>query len=203
MKFFLVIFLVSLSGLIFHSRQGTEVENFREISGATFKQFAAKTSQANSSCDECHKEVVVPDHQSTHKILCISCHKDHKQEDDDGTNPNGSMLKAPIPNICLECHDNLPRLHPVKGSAGRSHPVMGERDPLHQSRPFTCISCHNPHSSVSKKLFRYDHGKDTVYKGSSCNVCHWDKQNDPKKCPPRPVWDPRIPERPIKGCSGP
>jgi predicted CXXCH cytochrome family protein len=33
--------------------------------------------------------------------------------------------------------------------------LRAKRDPKRRGRPFTCTSCHDPHSSNSLKLFRF------------------------------------------------
>jgi predicted CXXCH cytochrome family protein len=69
---------------------------------------------------------------------CTACH-----------DPHGSnfpyALETVVQELCLNCHPKIRRQknnHPTTG-----HPVSGLKDPSNVDRPFSCTSCHNPHSS--------------------------------------------------------
>lgn len=136
------------------------------------------------SCTYCHKDVGKQLQDPTMNIHpplkdgCISCHGPH------GSN-TGKLLTGDINDLCLGCHDKNKF---VEGHPQRGHSVSGGRDPLFPQRPFTCISCHKPHFSKYKKLFRYNVTPgETPYDGTLCSVCHW--QNSLPTQPPRPRWD--------------
>lgn len=114
-------------------------------------------------CYECHEsksegKVV---HQPVKDGKCTTCH-----------NPHGTdlpfMLYSPINELCSSCHkDKSDGTHIFTGFAQKFHPVSGDRDPKREGKPFSCTSCHNPHSSDNLKLF-YE-GKD---KRDMCRRCH-------------------------------
>jgi len=87
--------------------------------------------------------------------ICIVCH-----------NPHGSnskfFLEAGINTICTKCHPQIPENdHPIIG-----HPVSAEVDPTMTYRSFSCVSCHDSHSSEHDKLL----GEDEIM--IICVKCH-------------------------------
>ncbi|NIR25510.1 MAG: cytochrome c3 family protein, partial [Gammaproteobacteria bacterium] len=53
------------------------------------------------------------------------------------------------------------------------HKTSGPKDPRRKSRPFTCTSCHEPHSSDSIFMFRFKAKVPT----DICVNCHERKMN--------------------------
>ena len=140
--------------------------------------FLGASAWAAEKCDDCHD--MFDKHRSHEgaKMGCDGCHAaDHKETG------FPKHLTGKISDLCFQCHDEKALLdHPVSG-----HPISGPHDPLYPKEPFSCASCHDPHSADMPHLFRYDYtdGK-TPYKGILCATCHWDKVL-PKK-PPTPPW---------------
>ncbi|HAZ14930.1 MAG TPA: hypothetical protein DCY86_19245 [Bdellovibrionales bacterium] len=132
-------------------------------------------------CFQCHEDnisrAVV---HSPAKELCTFCHVAH-QDFDNPTAVDHNLIAQPN-ELCLMCHDVSDVNHPAVG-----HPTDMDADPLYPSRPFNCISCHNPHSSSMNKLFRYNY-QNNVYKGRLCTVCHW-KNFSSSPVPPTPPWN--------------
>lgn len=96
---------------------------------------------------------------------CTSCHSPHASEN------NALLLKPTINGLCLECHPQIAKdmhimISPRGGSRG--HPMEGSVDPVRKGRRFSCISCHEPHSSDWVKLLRYK--ADSGY--GVCMHCH-------------------------------
>ncbi len=106
--------------------------------------------------------------------MCLSCHTPH------ASNEVALLLKKPY-DLCLDCHAEIPtRPHAVAGFGG-GHPLgkMKKKkkknqsepeimDPARPGRTFYCGSCHNPHSSATGQLFRYD-AKSSM---GLCTNCH-------------------------------
>jgi len=93
--------------------------------------------------------------------MCLSCHDPH-------SSPQSGMLVKPHVELCGECHDQVVhKPHAIAGFTQSGHPIGQIRkdpkgkplplleDPKRPGKPFTCASCHNPHSSDNRKLFRY------------------------------------------------
>jgi predicted CXXCH cytochrome family protein len=144
------------------------------------KLLKAETTQL---CVYCHTEMgkaLAVATNTIHPALqkgCQSCHSPHGSK-------NEKLLKENPNGLCFTCHDKakFDGGHPQAG-----HPLSGVKDPLHPEKDFTCISCHRPHFSPNKKLFRYNYNK-APYNGSLCTVCHW-KQILPPPGPPTPDWN--------------
>jgi predicted CXXCH cytochrome family protein len=100
---------------------------------------------------------------------CLSCHSAHASED------IHLLYKRPI-QVCLDCHTyfrNNP--HVLVGFMSLGHPVGAKRktkkpvkDPARKSREFYCGSCHDPHSSDWRKLYRYEAASNEEL----CAYCH-------------------------------
>lgn len=132
-------------------------------------------SEAPDLCMTCHdkagfskKNVHVP----VAGGMCLSCHSPHS------TDQPELLLKKPI-DVCLECHPTIPKKpHAIAGFGAKGHPLgftivaikkkskkdadktpeKEERilmDPARKDKAFSCVSCHNPHSSDFPSLFRY------------------------------------------------
>lgn len=127
-------------------------------------------------CINCHS---VLEKTFVHVGATFGCETCHISHDSDGTHGSPSSkprssLNEKMNQLCFQCHNEKDLLpddcgpsrggrcgHPVTG-----HPVRGPRDPFMKGKEFTCVSCHNPHSSNNKNLFRYAYAK------SLCMTCH-------------------------------
>ena len=101
---------------------------------------------------------------------CYDCHGIH-------TTPFRGLLKADGNEACRKCHrDAFNGKHPSTPlppeirlrAKGSGHPVDKVDDPRRPGRALSCISCHNPHSSDWKGLFRYKAEKPA----DLCQHCH-------------------------------
>lgn len=121
------------------------------------KEQARKTN----TCLNCHFYVIdKPVRHSAALIACTNCHTSHEE-----SAPFAHHLRKEINEQCLYCHTKEARQLP-EGHIVAKHPVAGPKDPLNEDKPFTCISCHNPHASNIPKLIRHEQS------GPICAVCH-------------------------------
>jgi len=110
-------------------------------------------------CLDCHSDISdnMDEAETIHppaEETCLNCHDPH-------SSPNISMLVFKPTDTCLVCHDDKEEgNHPVD-----KHPIRGEEDPRRPERPFSCASCHNPHSSEHSTLLRNSWMK-------LCGECH-------------------------------
>jgi predicted CXXCH cytochrome family protein len=119
-------------------------------------------SEPPDLCFNCHDKAEFSRkyvHMPVQGGMCLQCHKSiHASKEP-------ALLNKKINSVCAECHQNIPKSpHPVVGS----HPLEGGKDSLREDKPFSCASCHNPHSSDSHNLFRYK--ANTTYE--LCAYCH-------------------------------
>jgi len=113
-------------------------------------------------CFECHNGILqtLNNDRIVHGPVaggtCTLCHSPHGSS-------QPYMLLNPVVDQCVSCHDKRYLMnHPVPG-----HPVQGQTDPLDPDRPFTCVSCHSPHSSNNESLFYRATGTFKL-----CSECH-------------------------------
>jgi len=126
-------------------------------------------------CFTCHttedfKGKVV--HKPVAEGLCYDCHVTH-------TGQFKNLLKFDGNEVCRKCHEKIFKSpHPatppppslrIKASGSSSgHPIDRGDDPKRPGRKMACVSCHNPHSSDWKGLFRYKADKPA----DLCQHCH-------------------------------
>ena len=80
---------------------------------------------------------------------CMVCHLPHASQ-------NSTLLVRKGTLLCRECHSEVEkRPHAIMGFTAGGHPLRGRKDPLRSGKVFSCLSCHNPHSSDWPTLFRY------------------------------------------------
>lgn len=100
---------------------------------------------------------------------CLTCHKPHTSEDI-------ALLKKDPNKLCFDCHAGVRKIpHAVAGFSFAGHPLgmvkKGKKaidDPARPGKKFYCGSCHNPHSSDSMLLYRYE----TSSTIGLCMYCH-------------------------------
>ncbi len=123
-------------------------------------------SETPDLCFNCHdkaefsrKNVHIP----VQAGMCLQCHASiHASKDP-------ALLPKRINAVCFECHKDIQKTpHPVRGIKKAGHPLWLKKDPKREGKPFSCASCHNPHSSDDPKLFRYK----AADKYELCKHCH-------------------------------
>jgi predicted CXXCH cytochrome family protein len=103
---------------------------------------------------------------------CYDCHGNH-------TAPFKGLSKFDGNEVCRKCHSGafngrhpntpLPGDIKVRSKDGKSgHPIDRVDDPRRPGRAMACVSCHSPHSSDWKGLFRYKAEKPA----DLCQHCH-------------------------------
>ncbi len=101
--------------------------------------------------------------------MCLGCHSPHSSDE------YALLLKKTI-DLCLDCHPNTAKKpHAVAGFSSQGHPtgLVQEKakelkDPVRPERPFSCASCHAPHSSAGPRLFRFNARSSMEL----CTKCH-------------------------------
>jgi len=123
-------------------------------------------------CGECHTDKIEEYRKNAfvHGPVgvgnCVICHDPH-------ASANPMQLQAPVNDLCIGCHSEiLKQAHavalPSTKANNSGHPVAGKKDPRNPSRPFTCISCHNPHGGAGRTFLI---GSTTSAYGV-CKYCH-------------------------------
>jgi len=118
-------------------------------------------------CNGCHENnwnSMKFGHGPTAAGSCATCHDPHASD-------HPYFLRTALIDICTGCHqDILMKPHVIVGFSNSGHPVTRQVDPYHPTRPFTCVSCHNPHAgSSSVFLQKYDGVSDM---STFCRTCH-------------------------------
>lgn len=131
------------------------------------------TASVPALCANCHDMAPFKkknEHAPVAGGMCFSCHGVHTGSD------KPLLLKKGI-LVCLECHGDVRKTaHVISGFSARSgHPVGAlkkqkktVKDPLRPDSEFYCVSCHLPHGSDWKKLYRYE-AKTAM---ELCQYCH-------------------------------
>lgn len=120
-------------------------------------------SDSPDICYDCHDKTEFTKKNVHMAVLggCGSCHATHASEN------KTLFLQPTINNLCLQCHQGIAK-GPHALARGKGHPLKKPKDPVREGKEFTCSSCHNPHSSDSKRLFRYK--ADSSF--GLCRYCH-------------------------------
>lgn len=105
--------------------------------------------------------------------MCTSCHNPHSSDQ------VSLLIKKPY-ELCLDCHaDVVTKPHVLSGINTGGHPLGGPgkknksakkglvKD-LKRGKSFYCGSCHNPHSTDTEHLFRFN-AKSSM---ALCTNCH-------------------------------
>lgn len=124
-------------------------------------------------CTRCHDGAMLArkiKHGPSAAEFCVQCHMPHGS-------PYRFLLVAPPPWLCGTCHTSWKEIHLISGLRMKGHPVGagkqgGERkkfeDPVRKGRRFSCVSCHDPHSSESIYMIRFSERSST----DICANCH-------------------------------
>lgn len=101
-------------------------------------------------------------HTPAESGLCAVCHDMHSAD-------QRMLLKLPASDGCLQCHPKIDRQpHAARGSTQAGHPIRDRRTPKAKTGELSCATCHNPHSSDFRTLFRYKAEKAF----DLCRNCH-------------------------------
>lgn len=118
------------------------------------------------ACFDCHSDAEgALKRKTVHKPFaegkCASCHDPHESAEK-------ALLRGPAHVTCRACHPKIElRNHPVVG-----HPAYDRRsppNPWEERKPFSCVSCHEPHGTDWSKLLRWDPRGSY---GPACQGCH-------------------------------
>jgi predicted CXXCH cytochrome family protein len=90
---------------------------------------------------------------------CMTCHNPHSSDE------MALLVNKPV-EVCLLCHGNI--THWPHFSSGIAAGGPGPQDPMRPDKPFYCGSCHEPHSSDTRFLFRFNVRSDKEL----CLHCH-------------------------------
>jgi predicted CXXCH cytochrome family protein len=117
-------------------------------------------------CYPCHDKALFTKknvHSPVAAGQCMACHSPHSSD-------AASLLKKPVVELCGTCHAGKSSgKHILAGyGLGDRHPTTGMSDPGHPGMEFSCVSCHDPHSSDGKFLFT----SGTSSAGNVCLLCH-------------------------------
>jgi predicted CXXCH cytochrome family protein len=111
------------------------------------------TGKVPDLCFDCHRRskfVKVNIHPPVAEGKCLLCHEPHSAR-------YLNILRAEGNEVCRDCHPKpFTEKHAVTGITTRGHKIKGKRDPARKNNPFGCSSCHDPHSSNSIHLFRFE-----------------------------------------------
>ncbi len=123
-------------------------------------------SGAPDLCFTCHDKAEFSRknvHSPVEGGMCLDCHTAiHASK-------QPALFGKKINTICLGCHPDIAKsLHAIRGFKGAGHPLDGKKDPVRTDKTFSCAGCHNPHSSDSPRLFRYQ--ASTPF--ALCKYCH-------------------------------
>jgi len=117
-------------------------------------------------CYPCHDKALFTKknvHSPVAAGQCTACHSPHSTD-------AASLLNKPVAELCGTCHAGKSSgKHILAGyGLGDRHPTTGMSDPGHPGKEFSCVSCHDPHSSDGKFLFTSGTGS----AGNICLLCH-------------------------------
>ncbi len=141
-------------------------------------------SEAPELCFTCHDKALFNKktvHAPVAGGMCLTCHVPHS------SNEVALLANSPY-DLCVTCHSEIPQKpHAVSGFSAASHPLGPKKvsrrkskrelssgttntlmDPARPGRAFYCGSCHEPHSTESPRLFRFN-AKSAM---SICTNCH-------------------------------
>ena len=111
------------------------------------------TSVPPALCFTCHDKAEFTK-KNVHKPVasgdCMTCHTPHSSDE------IALLSRNPL-DLCSQCHPDTPHgQHISSRQTGSSEQGTGPQDPARPGKPFYCGSCHNPHSTDSPLLFRFN-----------------------------------------------
>ena len=141
-------------------------------------------SETPGLCFTCHDKALFGKktvHAPVAGGMCLTCHVPHASDE-------VALLANSPYGLCVTCHNEIEgKPHAVSGFSSASHPLGpkkgGKRkakrdvssgttntimDPARPGREFYCGSCHEPHSTESPRLFRFN-AKSAM---GLCGNCH-------------------------------
>lgn len=126
--------------------------------------------QPPALCARCHADAPFSGryvHAPAGGGQCLLCHDPHSSD-------QHGLLRKPPSLLCVECHGDMDGAHVLAGTSKghpmglpetrRTMPVVD--DPLRAGRPFSCVSCHEPHRADTPKLTRFADASE------ACGKCH-------------------------------
>lgn len=134
-------------------------------------------SEVPDLCFTCHDKALFSKktvHAPVAGGRCLTCHVPHASDE-------VALLSTNPFDVCLACHDEVAKKsHAVAGFSSSGHPLGKPKkpkkdkpaaivmDPARPARTFYCGSCHDPHSTESPRLFRFN-AKSAM---GLCGNCH-------------------------------
>lgn len=103
--------------------------------------------------------------------LCLTCHLPHASDE-----KVALLVKRPV-EVCLSCHRSVTEQRHLVAGFGGGHPIglpqTGKKwkklkDPLRPGKPFSCASCHDPHSADNRFMIRFAAASPM----ETCRYCH-------------------------------
>lgn len=93
------------------------------------------------------------------RVECGSCHNPHSSE-------YRPFLNKTLNELCISCHEEISTgMHVMaRFGLGDDHPVKTIDDPSMPGKKLSCVSCHNPHISITSVLL--------TKKTEICYKCH-------------------------------
>lgn len=120
-------------------------------------------------CTGCHDKAAFSNkgiHAPVAGGACLTCHLPHSSDQP------ALLIKQPI-TLCKQCHQDTPHgnhFRPRRPQSDQTGTVMTSepQDPKRPGKPFYCGSCHDPHSTNSPLLFRFN----AQSVSELCKNCH-------------------------------
>ncbi len=153
----------------------------------SFNSFGYYENYGINACLGCHPNKSIS--KSAHGGIakeCFNCHGETAKS----TGFRYNLIEADINKLCFSCHDQFESPFGSYGSVAGGHPVAkhpvgGGPDKLYPKRDFTCASCHNPHGSPMRKMFRYE----VRPQEDLCQICHGEIVFGRDHRTPIPPWE--------------
>jgi hypothetical protein len=98
-------------------------------------------------CYECHKDdfkQISPHKSEREGMSCLTCHRDTPTIKD--TNATVTLVTENINKMCNFCHNIDTEAHPLNVDKSIK---LSEKLPLSKDKKVVCITCHDPHGTIS------------------------------------------------------